>query len=369
MIRPFRDQTVVELCGDETPLHLRLALAMAGRLVAAMGARLVCVEPTGGDCLDILAPILPDGRSSTGTFLKTGKLLLSPSHSAETGQAVDALISGGLAAALVAEGDPLRTRLADAGVAIIEVATWPLGIDPESSRVPITEFGIMAVGGILDMIGEPDRQPLRLAGHQIAYAAGLSAFTALAAAIAQRDLDGQKFHARISLVETAIWINWKAVVGAAGGGATPSRRGDKAEFQVLPCADGWVAFVYTANQFDRVASLFGSLTIDDERFRDRARREIHVDEFMAALRPWFAQRTRDEIYAEARRSGVPLGPVYTPEELLSDAQYAAREFITGSEKSETPRFPRLPATWNGARFAEQPAHHIRLQDLAVELSW
>ena len=47
--------------------------------------------------------------------------------------------------------------------------------------IPASEFTVLALGGVLNMIGDPERQPLRLGGHQAAYAAGLSAFTGLTA--------------------------------------------------------------------------------------------------------------------------------------------------------------------------------------------
>lgn len=362
-MHPFSDLTALELCRADSPLHIRLALAMAGKLLAQLGAGLVCIEPIGADPLDSMSPVLADGRSAVGAFLKAGKQLLSPASESEVARAVAALTESGLAVVLLAEGDPLRPGLAQAGVAVIELATWPADVAPDLASAPASEFGVMAAGGILDMIGEPDRTPLRLAGHQVAYAAGLSAFTAATAAITQRDLDGHAFSARVSLLETAVWMNWKAVVGAAGDGPLPSRKGDRAEFQVLSCADGWVAFVYTANQFDRVRQMLGEHLLDDERFRSRAGREASVREFMAAVRPWFRSRTREQIYAEARRHGVPLGPVYSPRELLSDPQFAARDFISGDDATGLVRFPRLPATWNAARLRQVPARRTTLREL------
>ena len=52
---------------------------------------------------------------------------------------------------------------------------------------PVSEFTILALGGLLHMVGEPERKPLRLGGHQASYAAGLTAFTGLTAALAARD--------------------------------------------------------------------------------------------------------------------------------------------------------------------------------------
>ncbi len=90
----------------------------------------------------------------------------------------------------------------------------------------------------MHMIGEPERKPLKLAGHQASYAAGLTAFTGLMAALAARDTGRKAPAVRVSLAEVMQWVNWKAASGAAASGISPGREGRNSEFQVLPCRDG-----------------------------------------------------------------------------------------------------------------------------------
>lgn len=357
---PLSDVRLLELCRAETPRHLRIAMAMAGKLAAAQGAQLLSLSPIGDDFLATARPRLADGRSALGTFLSAGKRIVVPQTAKDIVRTAEVLIDKGLAGVVLAEGDPLKGMFKSADVPVIELATWPIAIERQRRNLMTNEFGIMATGGILDMLGDPSRAPLRLPGHQIAYAAGLSAFTALMAAIAQRDQDGRPLSARISLLETAIWINWKAILGAVGQGRFPMRLGSRAEFQVLPCADGWIAFVYTATQFERVLALLADLAPLDVRFSDRAFRSNNSDAFMAAIAPWFAARTREAIYAEARKHGVALGPVYSPGELLEDEQYRARDFF---KTEASPLFPRLPVTWNGKRIDPPQMSTMTLAEL------
>jgi crotonobetainyl-CoA:carnitine CoA-transferase CaiB-like acyl-CoA transferase len=72
------------------------------------------------------------------------------------------------------------------------------------------------------------------------------------------------------------------------------------------------------------------------------------------LVPWFAVRTRAEVYHEAQRRGVPLGPVCTPADLITDPQNVARGFIVPLADASVSgaRVPRLPVLWSsliGAR--------------------
>ena len=77
-------------------------------------------------------------------------------------------------------------RLARAGKATpIEIAAFPLEMD--AANRPVSELAIQALGGLMHMVGEPERKPLKLGGHQASYAAGLTAFTGLTAALAARE--------------------------------------------------------------------------------------------------------------------------------------------------------------------------------------
>ena len=57
----------------------------------------------------------------------------------------------------------------------IEIAAFPLEMNAASR--PVSELTLLALGGLLHMVGEPERKPLRLGGHQASYPAGLTAFT------------------------------------------------------------------------------------------------------------------------------------------------------------------------------------------------
>ena len=100
----------------------------------------------------------------------------------------------------------------------IEIAGFPVELD--AATLPVSELAIQALGGLMHMIGEPTRKPLKHGGHQASYAAGLTAFTGLAAALAAREAGQRAPHVRVSLAEVMQWVNWKAASGAAATGAS-----------------------------------------------------------------------------------------------------------------------------------------------------
>jgi crotonobetainyl-CoA:carnitine CoA-transferase CaiB-like acyl-CoA transferase len=352
---PLARFTVVEVNDRDVPLCLRLATSLAGKIAADLGATVLKVEPPGGDPVRHAPPLLPHGESALFQFLNTSKRSLTIDTAtaegrAELGKLLDA------ADAVLFEEPASIAGIARAGRATpIEVAAFPLEMDAASR--PVSEFALLALGGLLHMVGEPERKPLRLGGHQASYAAGLTAFTGLGAALAARDAGRTPPSVRVSLAEVLQWVNWKAASGAEATGTSPGREGKRSEFQILPCRDGHVAVVYTATQWPATRALIGDPRLDDPKFNTRAGRRQHIAELYAIITPWFADKTRAEIQAMAQPKGVPFGPIFSPAELLETEQYVARRFLADMEHPTlgTLRLPQLPVQWNGKSFAPKPA--------------
>lgn len=349
-IKPLDSAVIVEVGRVQAPLCLRLASSFAGKIASELGAKVVKLEPFGGDPVRYMPPFVPNGpegqRSALYKFLNAGKTTLSmPSEVTAARTVVDKLLSERIDGVLLEEGDELKASFVERPLALVEIAGWPTGA-PTAAR--LSEFTALAAGGLLDMIGEPDRKPLRLGGHQASYSAGLSVFTALMALLSERDAGRRPPPARVSLIETVMWVNWKAIAGIDEKGKPPSRQGNQSEFQVVRCLDGWIAVVFSVTQFENLRDLVDSPALHQQKFATREGRLKHISELYEHLKPWFATRTRTEVYSEAQRRGVPLGPVCSPADLADDPQNAAREFIVpfADMSVSDARVPRLPMLWN-----------------------
>jgi crotonobetainyl-CoA:carnitine CoA-transferase CaiB-like acyl-CoA transferase len=270
---------------------------MAGKLCALYGAEVV--RPDG----PMIDPTQPLGR-----FLDTGK------H--PTGEGFDAAIGDANVA-----GAPILLRFSVFGP----------GQDPAMS-----ELGLLALSGLLGIVGESHRPPAALAGHQPAYAAGLAGCTALLAALHA----GGAETVDISLFDVTCWLNWKVAAAMMVMGEVPTRGGSRADWFTLPASDGHIALVYMEKDYPALRDM---LAIEDPRFETRAGRLTHRAEFETLIRPWFAARTREAITREAQSRRIPIGPVRTPAELLTDPQYAARGFVGPGG------MPAMPFRANGVR--------------------
>ena len=352
---PLARFTIVEVNDRDVPLCLRLAASLAGKIAADLGATVLKIEPPGGDPVRRAPPFLPQGESALFQFLNTSKRSLVLDLGDEAGRAT---LTGLLetADAVLFEEPASIAPLARASHATpIEIAAFPLEMD--AAQRPVSEFTLLALSGLLHMVGEPERKPLRLGGHQASYAAGLTAFTGLTSALAARDAGRKPAAVRVSLAEVLQWVNWKAASGAEATGVSPGREGKQSEFQIVPCRDGHVAVVYTVTQWPATRALIGDPRLGDPKFESRAGRRQHIADLYTILTPWFADKTRAEIQSLAQARGVPFGPIFSPAELLETEQYVARGFLTDLEHPTLGklRMPQLPVQWNGRSFAPKPA--------------
>lgn len=83
---------------------------------------------------------------------------------------------------------------------------------------------------------------------------------------------------------------------------------------------------------------------DKEIFKDFETRAQHWDELRPLILQWTMERTVDEIYRSSQEKRVPIGAVYTTEQVLQDRQMASRGFFVEIEHSEAGKlkYPGVP---------------------------
>ncbi len=323
-VAPLKGRRVLDLGALCAQRPHGLAAAMAAKLCAAYGAEVVRPLPPGGEPLAGHQPLLPDGSSALDRFLNTGK---------RNGPAEGRFD--------VAIGDDATLRSADA---MVKVRISVFGLrDGAVQDPPMSELGLLALSGLLGIVGEAEGPPARLAGHQAAYASGLAATTALLAALR----GGGEELIDISLFDVTTWLNWKVAAGTIVSGTAPRRGGDRVDWFTMPAKDGHIALVYQEKDWPPLRDLVGDPRLHDERFATRPGRRIHRPALKEILGPWFLARTRAEITAAAQARRVPIGPVVWPTELLDDAQHKARGFIAPDG------MPALPVGWDGRRVSAE----------------
>jgi crotonobetainyl-CoA:carnitine CoA-transferase CaiB-like acyl-CoA transferase len=328
---PYDDITVVEL--GET-----IAPAYVGKQLADLGATVVRIDDPTGRGLYGSPPIIgvdSDGRGVGAAYLhlcrnkrsvaldlstETGRLtlqrLISHAQVVIDGLGVDRLDQMGL------PYESLRSDQPD----LIVTSITPFGLTGPYRDLAASDLVVMAMGGMLNLVGSPEREPLLLGGDQVQYATGICAFTGTAAALLYRDTTGSGQLVDVSSFESIAFLEWKSASNYEATGSVRRRTGDRSHNLVMRTRDGWFGLLYTDPNWPQVCELTGVAALKDERFSTRAARAAHADEIRGLLIEWFAQRSKEEIYHAAQALKVPAGMVATVEDLLDSRQYAARGF-------------------------------------------
>ena len=363
MALPLTGRVVVELVRTGASEVTRRAVALAGRMALDLGAEVVKVVPAGGCPLQRAPPLVvgSDGQpiGAASVFLDAGKRLLAAGER----------LPGHIALVTDAETGPAGSPGDAAGPAPVVVGVaHGLPACPGMADADATDTAVLAASGILDLVGDPDRPPIPLGGHQASYVAGLAAFSGLVAALAAVERGAPPQTVSVSALEACLWSNWKSYAERLYMGTTPTRMGAASEWHVLPCADGFATFIYLEKDWPAVVRYIGEARLGAPPFDTRAGRRAHMADVLAIVGPWYRTRTRAQIFARAKETGLPISPVISVPELAHDAQYAALHFLGAPATpmaAPAARVPSLPTTWDGARLVPRRAGTTRAGPEAV----
>lgn len=338
----------------------------ATRLMADYGADVIKVEAPGGDIARQLGPFKggephPE-RSGLFFFLNCNKRSVVLDLKSDAGR------------------DALRTLAGRADIVVENFAPGVvdrLGIGEEFFRsvnpslplVSISNFGqtgpyrdykgtelvLYGFAGEMYSMGVTEREPVKMAGTAALFESGAATAVSLMAALFASRRHGIGQHVDISIAEThfggvdrrhatAIGYQYsgrKSMRAATAGAGMPQG--------IYPCADGYVDFTNAGLRPDRIADMLSNAEwLDDPRFNDPIQRmdPFVIEEWNTFFLSWCLERTKREVWAEARRAKVLCAPLFTMEDLFTDDHFRGRGFWAQAEHSElgTVELPGRPFT-------------------------
>lgn len=318
----------------------------AGRLLADFGAEVIKVERPGrGDELRNWRLYAGDTSMLFRTINRNKKsvvLDLKTSHGREIALELvrhsDVVIENFRPGTLEAWGlGPQVLDEARPGIVLARISafgqTGPLAERPGFAAVA------EAMGGLRDLVGEPDRPPSRVGVSIGDSIAGLYAAFGVLVSLFQRErgdgdppldrrvVDVALHEAVFSMMESLVpdYLAYGAERRRAGGrmeGIAPSN--------AYECLDG-TSIVIAGNGdsiFRRYMHAIGRPDLaEDPGLRSNAGRWARRDELDAAIGAWTRRLTRAEALKVLDEAGVPAGPIYTAADICRDEQYHARNMI------------------------------------------
>ena len=367
-IRPLDGVRVLEL-GNY------IAAPTAGRMLADFGAEVIKVErPETGDELRNWRLYAGDTSMLFRTINRNKKSIVLDLKT-ERGREVvlqllrhcDVLLENfrpgtlekwGLGPEVLDEVNPdlVITRISAFG------QTGPLSARPGFAAVA------EAVGGLRELVGDPDRPPVRVGVSIGDSIAGIYAAFGTVMSLFQREANRsdapiplQQRIIDVALNESILSVMESLVPDYLAYGVKRERVGGRMEgiapSNAYPCSDG-ASIIIAGNGdaiYGRYMQLIGRPDLGtDPDLQTNAGRWLRRDELDAAISDWTRRHSRDEALALLDQAGVPSGPIYTAADICADEQYAARNMIqdfavdTGGDRPASVGFPGIVPVIGGA---------------------
>jgi crotonobetainyl-CoA:carnitine CoA-transferase CaiB-like acyl-CoA transferase len=321
-------------------------------MFADLGARVIKVEPPGGDPARRMGPFpgdVPDLEKS-GIFLalNTNKLGVTLNLETESGRGI--LLQLAKRADLLVENFP-PSFLPDLGLnfeafhqgnpRLVQTSVTPFGqtgpwADYRASNLVICNLSGHSrehPGPVDDLESQP---PLQLAAHQAEFIAGLSAAAASMLALNRRRVQGGGCHVDVSGLESLAVLPQTTLANFSLGQVAKGRRqheyGRQSLLALLPCRDGYVGISpRQQDQWVRMVELMDTPDwADDPRFATRDSRLENWKDLEPLLSAWTQRRGKEEVYRKCQAAHIPSFPLNTAADLFQSDQFKARGFFIRS---------------------------------------
>ncbi len=312
---------VVELSSD-------VSGSFAGRLLAAYGADVIVVEPPGGHPIRSLPPRAGESPDESILFAYLGagkRSVVLNIEDEEDAHRVRRLIAG---AAVVIDSyapgelagfglDP--ESLLSAHRSLVVCSVTPYGQDGPHSHWRATSLTAAAAGGQMSICGDADQPPLKQAGHQASYQAGLHAFSAIVTALYAAASTGIGDWIDISMQEVQTSTVEGAGPNAMNVGSEAGRNAGNtpfAQWGIHPCKGGYIGVAAMPRQSFAVYDCIGHPELkEDPAFASGW--ALEANEVLKVLIPeWTAERTAKEIFEHAAKFRAPFSMIPNARELL-----------------------------------------------------
>ena len=348
---------------------------MAGKVLAAMGADVVKIEPPGGDPARDIGPFL-DGiphrdRSLNWFAFNPGKRGMTLNLEAEDGRALlkrlvknaDFVLESfkpGYLDSLGLGYQDLKAIKPD----IILTSITPFGQDGPHKDYEVSDLIMMGMGGFMAENGYPDSPPIRMSVDQAYTHGGVYGAAASLTAHVNRAATGQGQHVDVAIQEALMLmvdppVQYWLMEGHEGTNRVGSkmRRGDVQMRLVWRCKDGFAAWrLFTGQPVGRRTHRIIDWAEEDGQhtgLKNTPWADIdmvtltqpQIDEWDVVFQEFFDRHTKAQLVEGALKRGLMLYPVNTIGELVENHHMADRDYFQEVEHPEVGRSIRYPGPW------------------------
>jgi crotonobetainyl-CoA:carnitine CoA-transferase CaiB-like acyl-CoA transferase len=320
-----------------------LAGPWIGQTLADLGADVVKVESSDGDDTRRWGP--PFVRKGDGTqgdaayfhCCNRGKRSVIADLSTEEGRRLvrelastaDVLIENFKVGGLRKFGLDYQS-LAQINPRLVYCSVTGFGQDGPYAQRPGYDAMIQAMGGIMELTGEPDRGPQKIGVAFADLFTGLYGVIAIQAALAARNRTGRGQHIDMALLDCMVGVLANQALNFLVSGDAPGRLGTAhpniVPYQVFETGDGHIMLAVGSDaQFSRLCGIVGLPALaQDPKFAENPARVRARDELVGLLQNTFRRWSRAALLDALEGAGIPAGPINGVKEVFDDPQVVYR---------------------------------------------
>ncbi len=344
-----------------------VAAPAAGQILADLGAEVVKIEKPAGDDARTWGPPFADGSSATFNSVNRNKrsVVCELRDDAQRARLVDFIVSKvdvvlqnlrpGQADALALGAKALLKKKPT----LVYCNVGAFGAKGPLAGRPGYDALMQAFGGVMSVVGEEGRPPVRVGPSIIDVGTAMWASIGIVSALYRRRETGTGGLVDVSLFETAAaWMNMFAAHYLSSG-ELPKRHGSGqvgiAPYRAIKTSDGYVV-ISAANDslFAKFCSVLGFDWHLDTKFKTNPDRVKNAGKLYSLIEGEMSKRTNAQWTAALDAAGVPCAPVQDVAQMLAHEQVKALGLLQPVPGSSIPMIG-LPISFGGERALSRSA--------------
>ena len=333
-------------------------------LLATAGARVIKVEPPGGESLRRRGVV--GGAALPFAMLNACKESLALDLKTEAGKDVlrrlalkaDVLVENfapGVMERLELGADTLHA----ANPRLVYAQSSGFGSSGPYRDYPAMDLTVQAMAGVMSITGFPDRPPVKAGPAVCDFFAGVHLYGAIVTALYERERTGVGRRVEVAMLD-AVYPSLSSSLGLhfGSGGDVPPRTGNRhgglaeAPYNVYPASDGYIAIICVGDAHWRsLLAAMGRTDLGaDPRFASLKERVAHIEDVDALVSAWTAPQGKEALFAHLQAHRVPCAPVRNLHEVVNDPHMHARGSLHWQDHPELGRIvvPHSPLRFAGA---------------------
>jgi CoA:oxalate CoA-transferase len=370
---PLSGTTVVDFTHN-------IAGPFASLVLRDLGARVIKVEPVGGDDARTWPPFV-DGVGTAFAAFNRGKESIAINAKAPEGREQQHR--------MVERADVFLESMRPGKAAALGLGWEDLErINPRLVYCSINAFGdegpmataagfdaiIQAYSGIMDLTGYPDADPCRVGTATIDVGTGMWSALAIMGALMEPDPARRGGRVQTTMLGTAVSFMMHQIAATALAGQSPTRIGTAqhnfAPYQAVHTRDRMVMLgVNSDRMFERFCQAIGDdgRICADSRFDSNAGRMANREAMVEQIESLTLEMSAPELVERLSAVGIPASEVRTVSDLVADPQLTALDLWRVTDEGY--QLPRIPVDLATGGIGEIAAIGQHTAELLAELGF